>query len=124
MKTSELLNLDCRKDKNNINILTRFLWKIKPVQSIVGKCVEAGGDIDCVYLEDVLHKVCSRYEYKLQQIWVYEEEHNFVMYSVGILRKQGSEWIGDVTAVSFWELVAKCIIKIYSDVKGRKKNEK
>ena len=69
MKTSELLNLDCRKDKNNINILTRFLWKVKPVQSIVGKYVETGGEIDCIYLEDVLHKMCSKYEYNNREYY-------------------------------------------------------
>ena len=124
MKASELLNLDCKKDKNSINVLTEFWWKIKPVQSIVGKNIEIGDKIDCVYLEDVLHKMCKRYSYRLQQIWVYAEENNFIMYSIGIVKKQGNEWIGDITAVSFWELVAKCIVKIYIDVKGRKKNEK
>ena len=127
MKTSELLNLDCRKDKNNINILTKFLWKVKPVARILEKnnCTKTE-QAPLELLEQALHGIMLRYGYRTQGINTYYEEgedkeNKFVFYTVSLLKiRDTREWIGNVYGKTLWETVAKIIIKVYADLKKEK----
>lgn len=121
MKTEEIIMLDCTK-KGNREILNKFLWKVKPCARILEKnnCVRTEmAPIEL--LEQVLHGLCERYSYKMQQIWTYEEKGKFKFYHMGVIRVTDThEWLGDVNGITLWEVISKAIIKVYADLKREK----
>lgn len=121
MKTEDILNLDCKKEGNR-ELINKFLWKVKPCAKILEKNHYTITEIAPIeLLEQVLHGLCERYPYKLQQIWTYSEEKKFKFYHMGVIHVTDTyEWFGDVNGVTLWEVVAKAIIKIYADLKKEK----
>lgn len=123
MKTEQLIMLDCTKEGNK-ELLNKFLWKVKPVAKLLEKNnINKSQTAPIEILEQVIHGLCERYQYSLQQIWTYREEEKFTFYSLGIIRNFDKEnnncnkWIGNVTGKTLWEIVAKGIIKIYADIR-------
>lgn len=121
MKTEDILNLDCKKEGNR-ELINKFLWKVKPCAKILEKNHYTRKEIAPIeLLEQVLHGLCERYPYRLQQIWTYSEEKKFKFYHMGVIHVTDTyEWFGDVNGVTLWEVVAKAIIKIYADLKKEK----
>lgn len=120
MKTEEILLLDCRK-KENKHKLNKYLWQVKPVTKLN---VTKGSSLEVSDLEYIVHGLCEHYPYKIQQIWEYREDNKFKFYHVGIMRiTDTNEWLGDVNGVTLWEIMAKTIIKIYGDLKERKRGK-
>lgn len=121
MKTEDILNLDCKKEGNR-ELINKFLWKVKPCAKILEKNHYTRTEIAPIeLLEQVLHELCERYPYRLQQIWTYSEEKKFKFYHMGVIHVTDTyEWFGDVNGVTLWEVVAKAIIKIYADLKKEK----
>lgn len=121
MKTEDIIMLDCTKEGNR-ELINKFLWKVKPCAKILEKNHYTRTEIAPIeLLEQVLHGLCERYPYKLQQIWTYSEEKKFKFYHMGVIHVTDTyEWIGDVNGVTLWEVVAKAIIKIYADLKKEK----
>ena len=121
MKTGEIFLLDCSK-KENLEIINRILHKIKPIQRM---CGDSKPTIE--QLEKALHMIANKYNYRTQQIWFFDKEEvgkdaKFQFYSMGVVDKNnGHKWIGDVTGITLWELIAKGIIKIYGDIKRKEK---
>ena len=63
MKTSELLNIDCRKEENK-KLLNRFLWKVKPCAKLLDKNNYTRTETAPIeLLEQVLHGICCKYNY-------------------------------------------------------------
>lgn len=124
MTTEQILLLDCTKD-GNIEKINKFLWKIKPVVKILEKNNYTRTEKAPIeLLEQVLHGICGRYPYRLQQIWTYTEDNAFHFYHMGIMYTIDTyTWIGDVKGKTLWELVAKAIIKIYSHIMEERKND-
>lgn len=122
MKTEEILNLDCTKQEN-IKTLNNFLWKIKPLAKLLEKNNYTKTKLAPIeLLEKALHGLCTKYGYRMQQIWCYKEENNFKFWSCGVMKEiDNNKWLGDVYGVTLWEVVAKLIIKIYAE--ERKSNE-
>lgn len=116
--------LDCKKEGNR-ELINKFLWKVKPCAKMLEKNHYTRAEIAPIeLLEQVLHGLCERYPYKLQQIWTYSEEKKFKFYHMGVIHVTDTyEWIGDVNGVTLWEVVAKAIIKIYADLKKEKKEQ-
>ena len=121
MKTEDIIMLDCTKEGNR-ELINKFLWKVKPCAKILEKNHYTRTEIAPIeLLEQVLHGLCERYPYKLQQIWTYSEEKKFKFYHMGIMYTIDTyTWIGDVKGKTLWEVVAKAIIKIYADLKKEK----
>ena len=123
MKTEEILNIDCRKPEGKEKI-NRFLWKIKPFSrlGIPKGCLLSSEDI-----EAVLHGISIRYGYRLVHISLYyEEEKTFIFFKGDVTKKSDgiNHWCGSVYGVTMWELLAKTLIKMYSEIqKEKKKNE-
>jgi hypothetical protein len=113
--------LDCKKEGNR-ELINKFLWKVKPCAKILEKNHYTRTEIAPIeLLEQVLHGLCERYPYKLQQIYTYSEGKKFKFYHMGVIHVTDIyEWIGDVNGVTLWEVVAKAIIKIYADLKKEK----
>lgn len=80
-------------------------------------------------LEKALHMIANKYGYRTQQIWFFDKEivgkdAEFQFYSMGVVDKSDDhKWIGDVTGITLWELIAKGIIKIYGDIKRKEKEQ-
>jgi len=123
MKTGDILLLDCSK-KENIEILNKVLHKIKPIKKM---CGDNKPTIE--QLEKAIHMIANRYGYRTQQIWFFDKEEvgknaEFQLYSMGIVDKNnGYKWIGNVTGITLWELIAKGIIKIYGDIKRKEREQ-
>lgn len=119
MKTDEILNIDCREEKN-INVLNKFLWKIKPIQRIMEKELYNKGDVvPMEILEKSLHGICMKNGYTMQHLNTYYDEKGFRFYTASVVNTNNKtrDWIGNVYGVSMWETLSKVIIKIYADVK-------
>lgn len=123
MKTGDILLLDCSK-KENIETINKVLHKIKPIQRM---CGDKKPTIE--QLEKALHMIANKYGYRTQQIWFFDKEivgkdAEFQFYSMGVVDKSDDhKWIGDVTGITLWELIAKGIIKIYGDIKRKEKEQ-
>lgn len=119
MRTEEILNIDCRKEEGRKKI-NSFLWKIKPVTKlkIPKGCMLAVEDI-----ERVLHGISIHYCYIVQQIApYYEDGKQFIFFKGEVMKKRNktNEWCGTVYGKTMWELLAKALIKIYSEIKKEK----
>ena len=122
MKTNEILNLDCTVEQNKKK-LNRFLYNIKPIAKQMGE--DKTKQIPLEVLENVLHGICIKYDYKHQGIeGYYEKKEGFVFYTVSLIKKSSTtDWIGNAYGKTMWELFAKMIIKIYADImQERNKN--
>lgn len=112
MKTEQILLLDCRKEGNKEKLN-------KCLQKVIKQNKE--GTIPIEVLEKTIHDLCLEHHYRLQQIWIHidNEDKRFMFYTLGVVREEGNErkWLGDITAVTLWETIAKAIIKIYADIK-------
>lgn len=111
MKTEQILNLDCTKEQNKRK-LNSYLLKVKPIQ----KRAEQDKFVQLELLEMVLHKFYEKYGYKFQFVTAYYEEEEFIFYETAIMDKN-RKWLGNVYGKTLWELLAKCVIKIYSEIK-------
>lgn len=117
MTTQELLDIDMTEQKNK-EIICRMLYKLKPMQ----KLVENPQAIKMEHLEKVLQGLCSHYNYGVQTIYPYFEEKKFVFYCASITKKEDTTlWKGNIYGKTIYEVFAKLIIKIYSEIKKEKK---
>lgn len=129
MKTEDILNLDCT-DRNNLEQINKFLWKVKPVARILEKNHYTKTEqAPLELLEQALHGIMLRYGYRIQGINTYYEteegkEIEFVFYTASLLKiRDTREWIGNVYGRTLWETVAKTIIKVYADLKKEKEEQ-
>lgn len=114
MKTDDILNLDCTKSENK-NKINRFLYNIKPINKIMGN--DKTKQVPLEVLEETLHGVCIKYKYEIQNICPYYEQERFVFYVTSIIKtKDTREWVGNTYGKTMWELLAKSMIKIYSEI--------
>lgn len=110
MKTDDILNLDCEKEKNK-QIIIKCLQKIDFPKKIVHTMWD---------LEKMLHDFCKKEGYRLQPITITYDAASF-MYVLSIVDTNGNTWVGNVYGKNMWELFAKGIIKAYSDRRRKKK---
>lgn len=122
MKTEDVLNLNCEEEKNK-QLLNKFIWKIKPCAKLFEKNHYTETEIIPIeLLEQALHKIMEKFDYKSQGIEMYMENGKFIFYTNSIVKKRDIvEWIGNTYGKTLWEVIAKTIIKIYADIKGEKK---
>lgn len=122
MRTEEILNIDCRKEEGKKKI-NSFLWKIKPVTKLK---ISKGCMLTVEDIEKVLHGISIHYDYIVQQIApYYEDGEQFVFFKGEVMRKRNktNEWCGTVYGKTMWELLAKALIKMYSEIKKEKTEE-
>lgn len=120
--TEEILNIDCRKPDGKEK-LNRFLWKIKPFSKLG---IPKGCVLDIGDLERVLHGISIRYGYRLVNVSpYYEDDKTFIFFKGDITKKEEGvrQWHGSVYGVTMWELIAKSLIKIYSEIQKERKKD-
>ena len=128
MKTEEILNLDCTKNEN-VEKLNKVLWKVKPIAKLLQKNNYTKSDIiPLELLEQAMHGIMLRYNYRTQGIQTYYEEKDgkqtFVFYDVRVLKVRDTrDWIGTVYGKTLWECTAKTIIKVYGDIRKEQESK-
>ena len=116
MTTQELLDMDMSKRKNK-DIICKILHKVEPVQ--IQHSYE--GEMSLKVLEKALLEMCAQYSYGVQTIYPYFEEKQFRFYTASVIKKTDTTiWCGNVYGKTMWEIFAKLIIKIYSEIKREK----
>lgn len=121
MTTEQILYIDCRK-KSGRDQLNRFLKKVPDIA-----CLCKDKEYAPLYvLEDVFKKYCAEKGYLTQGITPYIEDGVFIFYKSCITHKTYSvksgvscvnnRWVKTVHGIDMWEVFAKMIIAIYSDI--------
>lgn len=97
-----------------------FIWKIKPLVKLLkeNNCTKKQ-KIPIEVLEKGLIDLCMNYGYISQGILTScdEKEKRFMFYSASILRRSNREWLGTVMGKTLWEVMAKQLIKVYSEIR-------
>lgn len=115
MKTEDLLNLDCRKEKNK-QILNKCVKK-------TDYAVMLPGMYDIGDLEDILHTMCRAEKVGIQSINVTYDTDSF-MYVASFVDCDSRAWAGNAYGSTIWELFAKSIILVYSYCRRKKRDER
>ena len=117
MKTEQILNLDYTKEENRETI-QKVLRKIKPLSKYSDE-----EDIPIEVIEKLIRVLCQKYEITPQ--WINISFHESLPnYSVGVKTTTDHKWLGNVWGMCLYELFAKLSIKIYSEVKSGKIEER
>lgn len=115
MKTEDLLNLDCRKEKNK-QILNKCVKK-------TDYAVMLPGMYEAEDLEDILHTMCRAEKVSIQSINVTYDTDSF-MYVASFVDCDSRVWAGNAYGSTIWELFAKSIILVYSYCRRKKRDER
>ena len=112
MKTNEILELDFRK-KENKEIIQKVLRKIKPLS----KC--SGEQIPVEKLEKCLKVLTLKYAIQIQWITITNsKDADEMLFKLSLLDSHNYKWLGNVYGQTFYEVISKTIIKMYSEIKA------
>lgn len=112
MKTEEILRLDYMKDENK-KIIQKVLRKIKPLS----KCSDEMIPLEMI--EKVAKVLVCKYEITPQWMSISYRESILGIYKVGVKTTTDHKWLGDVYGYCLYEVMAKLVIKMYSDIKAQ-----
>lgn len=112
MKTSEILNLDYRKEENKEKI-QKVLKKIKPLSKY---SEEETVPIEAI--EKLIRVLCQKYEITPQWMSMSFHEPVIGIYSIGVKTTTDHKWLGNVYGMCLYEVFSKLAIKIFSEVKS------
>lgn len=108
MKTSEILQLDCRVEENQ-EIIQRVLRKIKPLAS----CPE--GQVPIGKLERCMQILSRKHDFVVTLNADTESNKSFIVWRCSVIRYGQSVMSGsNVFGCSVYEAVAKAVILMYS----------
>ena len=109
MKTEDILNLDYRKEENQ-EAIQRVLRKIKPLSKF-----SDDENIPFEKLEKLIGLYQNKYAIKIQ--YIIPNYEGSIIYSASLLRSDNFKWIGNVYGMCMYELFAKIVIKMYTEIK-------
>lgn len=108
MKTSEIVQLDCREKENEV-IIQQVLRKIKPLAS----CPD--GRIPIAKLERCMQVLCNKYGYTVSLYMDPESNKSFPIWRCYVIMRSASITAGtNVFGCSAYEAMAKAVILMYS----------
>ena len=111
MKTEQILNLDYRKEEAK-EIIQKVLRKIKPLSKYSEE-----QDIPLEAIEKVIRILSQKYEIVPQWMVMSLYESAVNVYSIGVKTSNNHQWLGNVYGMCLYEIFAKLVIKMYSEVK-------
>ncbi len=114
--TDAILNADCRKKEGRI-LLQKALRKIKAFEDVQDKI-----KIPLEQLEDWMCKTCNRYDVRPQWVNILYDvkKDGYRLYSLTCITQVKHEYIGTVYGVTIYELIAKMVFLIFSEIKKNK----
>lgn len=112
MTTKEVINLDCRKEKNK-EIIQKVLRQIKPLSRYSDEC-----DIPIEAIIKAVSIMCKKYCMQLKDItpdfWS-NDEH--IIWRAILVNETNYSIIGKVYGITLYEVFAKAAIQLYAEVK-------
>ena len=112
MTTNEILQLDCREEKNQ-KIIQKVLRKIKPLSKYSDE-----EDIPFSAIEKAIVVMCKKYCVRIRDfvpdVWS-NESHT--IWKAWIINDTNHETIDTVYGITLYEVFAKCAIRLYTEVK-------
>lgn len=117
MKTEQILNLDFREEESK-EIIQKVLRKIKPLSKYSDE------EVPLEAIEKVVRVLSEKYEIVPQWISVFYIPNTKNCYSVSVKTTTNHEWLGTIYGICLYELFAKLAIKMYSEVKSGKIQER
>lgn len=115
MTTSEIMNLDFRKEESQ-EIIQRVLRKIKPLAKYSEE-----ETIPLEMLEKVVRVVCLKYSVCVH--WISQDIHaneQETIWRAILINETDLKDVGTVYGISIYELFAKMAIKLHSLIRGDK----
>lgn len=113
MRTEDILNLDCRKEENK-SIIQRVLRQIKPLS----KCSDEY-DIPLTTLEKAISVMCKKYCMMIKDFVPDTLANNqYIIWRAIIVNDTNLHIIDIVYGVSLYEVIAKTVIRLYSEIKN------
>ena len=113
MTTKQVINLDCREEKNQ-EIIQKVLRQIKPLSKYSDEC-----DIPFSALEKVITIMCKKYMMRLNQlvpdVWSNE---GHTIWRAWLINDSNLKTIDDVYGITLYEVFAKVAIRLYAEVKS------
>lgn len=114
MTTQELLRLDYREEENR-EVIKRALCKIKPLAKY-SECDE----IPLEKLEKTVEVLIRKYEVMVNSITPTIIENEMFWYTARVTKTDDLKYLGCCYGCCIYELMAKLVIKLYSDIKKLK----
>ena len=114
MTTKEVLQLDYRLPENKVK-LQKVLRQIKPL----AKCPE-GQDVPIEKLERVIKVLTTKYSYYVPGFVPDPSVSDGLVWRTRVLDSNTMDEIGHVFGCMFYEVLAKTVILLYSEVRKRK----
>lgn len=105
-----ILNLDYRKAENK-QLIQKVLRKIKPLSKFSDEIVPLE------MIEKVAKVLVCKYEIAPQWMTFSYAEAILGVYSVSVKTTTDHKWLGNVYGCCLYEVMAKLVIKMYSDIK-------
>lgn len=113
MKTSEILDLDFRKQESK-EIINKALCKVKPLAKYLD-----GERVPLEAIEKVLGVMIRKYNITIMYITpTYIPTNKENLYSISFRERVGTKWLGNVYGCCIYEVMAKSVIKVYSMIKN------
>ncbi len=120
MTTTQILELDYREEENKI-IIQKVLHKVEPLS----RKFSDEKEIPIEALEKVLYAVCKKYECCVNGIYLDSKSGEKVLiYTMRIISTKNLAQRVKIDAMCLYELFAKAVIKLHSDIRTGKLEEK
>lgn len=115
----KLLLLNCEK-KENIKVLVKALYEIKPIKKQMEQKYGAGiKPVPLSVIDDILEQFNKRYGLTFNNLFPYYEDGELAFYKADVLNKQRI-WFGSVLGKGITETMYKVVIKMYYLIKTEK----
>lgn len=122
-KLKKIVSLDFRVEGNKEKLLN-MLCNIPPFRKYKEE-EDKESVITIEKLEKVVFKLMAKYCVSIQNVGIslaLEDTEGVPWYTMSFLDEENYRWLGNVYAISLYELWAKAAIKIYCEVKMRGEN--
>lgn len=112
MRTSEIMNLDYRKEENQ-EIIQKVLRQIKPLSRYSDEC-----EIPFSALEKAITVMCKKYCMRIRDftpdVW---SNNECTIWRAILINETNLKTIDTVYGITLYEVFAKCAIRLYVEVK-------
>lgn len=115
MTIKEISMIDCRSDKGKEQ-LQQVLYGVSPFV----KYEEKGVKVPMSAIERLMDQICRRYQVLPGSIGICVMNHNELYYTGQAFDQSGIRCLSLVSGVSLYEVMAKQVVLLWSEVQGKK----
>ena len=119
MTTKEIMNLDCRKEKDR-EIIQKVLRQIKPLSKYSDEC-----NVPLDAIEKAITVMCKKYIVSVKEFSPDMFSNNdYTIWRATLINDKTLKVIENVYGISLYETFAKIAIRLYAEVKKGDKKRK